>query len=450
MQVKSIAVLVVLVVAVCAAPAGAAAVTGEPSPCASLCEPPPKVENPDPKHSILVIGIGWDTGTPATSTGLEAHQQASYLAYLNGHSNEWFTRSAPGVAPNWSFTGGGEFMIAPPKFPTGFPGNCTEANKDEILDHGETAAVAHGLDLSRYAAVVFTHERTFCNVNGFTRGNRIDLSRQVTTPMHELGHFLGLSHANALSCQEGVGVYVPLSSKCEVVPTADPYDLIGQGTGAFNAVEANALGWLSGQFIDLQAGFYSQTFTLNPWTGTERARRALRLRDGSQTLWLEYRQPVGIDAPEFNGTTHPANPGLVFHREGPPEAGKTLPSSEILDMSPTGFDPADWALPVGQTWANPLGMMQVRLDSANAQGATVTVSSRLARVPDTVGLDRKGAVTAIGAAGLHFAGSTIKNTTDCDSIGRVLASNPAGGTGVTPGSDVTVTIGEGDRTKICQ
>ena len=456
------AMLLVLLFALCAQ-ASAATETGtgvidEPQPCASLCEPPPKIEGPapDPTRSVLVIGAGWDSGVAATSSSLEHHEVGSYVSYVNGKVNEWFALSNPGFHP-WQAQAGGEYVIQSPHFTSTDPKACdSQAIYKEVIERAMAAARKAGLEPDKYAvAMVEIENPSLCGHAGIQvhATNQVLVARKGTAPIHELGHFLGLPHAAAIHCKGADGKAVPLSGNCTFEEYADPYDLMGQGTGAFNAAYANRLGWLNGQFFNLGAGNYTRTLTIRPWTGTVQSERALRLQDGPTTLWFEYRAATGVDGFLFlTDYRASSNLGVVVHREGKFAGELSDSTSQLLDMNPNPVYPNFQHAPMetGQTWANPLGTMKVTLNSLDASGATLTVSSQYVPVPDVVGGDRKNAVTRIGAAGLHFAGSTNVKTTSCDEIGKVVSTTPAAGTGVEPGTDVTVKIGEGNIKLICQ
>jgi hypothetical protein len=456
------AVAVALLALLCLlfAPPSAGAVSApnpepEPTPCFAFCgPPPPEIENPDPDRSILILSVGWNTGTAATSTGLGRHELGSYVDYFSGKVNDWFRLQEPAFRP-WSVFSGGEYTIQAPKFPGSDPSQCGDNRQffDEVLGRAEAAARQRGIDPDPYALVVVQYEKNFCGTLGAQSGDRMRISNLGETPMHELGHFLGLSHASAIACFGADGVTkVSLSGNCQATDNGDTHDLMGRGAGAFNAFFAHRLGWLKPtEFIDLSAGLYTRTVTLNSWTGALRQNRALRLSDGANTFWFELRTQVGVDGFGYMSKASPGNLGLVAHREAFISDEGQRPRSQLIDMTPGTFEGfVDAPLPTGQTWVNPLGTMQVRLDGNGAAGATLIISSQLVNVPRIAGLDRSSATKAIQAAGLYYAGSRNVKTVDCDLIGKAVGSIPSANTAVPRGSGVTVTIGEGDRSRLCQ
>jgi Group II intron, maturase-specific domain len=239
--------------------------------------------------------------------------------------------------------------------------------------------------------VIFKYSKFLCFGFGQTEaigGRTILLGVSgENAPIHELGHRLGLRHAVALGCEGPGGVPVPLSERCKSFESGDRYDMMGGGFGLgnkhglFNALKLNALGgWLNGQVVNMSAPGPAQTVTLRPLSSESgTGPRAVQLVDGSTTLWIEYRQPTGLDASKPDDVVA----GLLVHRELQ-NAGE-LPTSQLLDMSPPAkhlseSSSDDARLKVGYTWENPLGEMRITLNRATKTGATVTVSSR--RVTD--------------------------------------------------------------------
>lgn len=411
--------------------------------------PPPQVENPDPERSILVIGVGWNNGYGQTSAVLNTGNPAFYANAINGQVNEWFRQSAPGLFQNWKAVPGGAYQIYPPAFNNPLlPASCDHnLFFKEVADRAEAAARAKGINPDLYKLVVVQWDGYFCGMAGVQVGRRIGLSESNTAPMHELGHFLGLEHATSIACTDAQGRSVPLSEKCISSEYGDQYDLMGQGTGGYNAAYASQLGWLKNQFIDVAAGDFSASYTLRPFTGSIRERRALRLRDGKTTLWLEYRQQIGIDAPYYTGRQISVTPGLIVHREIT-NAKNGKPISQLLDMTPSQ-DSANAVLPVGQTWANPLGEMKIRVDSAGPESVTVTISSRRITVPDLRGLTVAQAEARLAAAGLKGTGWGGIVDPTCTYLGVVAATSPGAGARVLPENPVTVAIGQRDPVREC-
>jgi beta-lactam-binding protein with PASTA domain len=100
-------------------------------------------------------------------------------------------------------------------------------------------------------------------------------------------------------------------------------------------------------------------------------------------------------------------------------------------------------LDAGQTWANPIGTMQITVDSISAAGANVTISSSfvppvLKTVPNVLGMGTAAAIDEIRAAGLALGTIGSRFNPDCEELGLVVAQTPATGTQLTAGSRVDI------------
>jgi hypothetical protein len=188
---------------------------------------------------------------------------------------------------------------------------------------------------------------------------------------------------------------------------------------------------MNGRLLDVPAG--GGTFDLLPLEVNDLGVQALRLVDGGATLWIEYRQPIGVDA-----TLNPANAGVLVRQQVPGQGLKSF----LLDMtpgSPGGF--GDARMNVGQTWFNPLGTMKITVTSAGPAGARVVIESALPVVPDVRGFTLSGATTRLAAAG--FVRGPVHYFVDhwCESIGLVNHQIPVGGSRAWAGTPVDLWVG---------
>jgi hypothetical protein len=250
-----------------------------------------------------------------------------------------------------------------------------------------------------------------------------------------MGHSLGLGHAHKLGCTDAAGHPVTLSSTCAVFEYGDNMSAMGdRSAGTYSAVQLFDLGWIGSRTITVppSGGAYS----LLPIEQRVGGVQALRIPDGPETVWVEYRQPIGVD----HGLYYTTQPGQVFVHLQRPD-GLTQLGSYIVDMTPDTYDSNDGGMLVGSTWTNPLGHLRITVDSADSSSAHITVTTTWVTVPDLSGRSQANASATLAAAGLTMAAHNQVDQS-CTSIGRVMDQCPAPGTLVDPGATVDVTIGQ--------
>lgn len=166
---------------------------------------------------------------------------------------------------------------------------------------------------------------------------------------HELGHNLGVLHANSWECGAGSILY----GECIHQEYGNWFDVMGVGDYAlhFNALYKDTLKWLDTSSLLTITG--SGRYTLPPFENSSGARAAkIQPTTSRPPFYLEYRQPIGFDA-NLNDTDLVSNTkGLMVNWNvdyGPDCCGGGFSPfvAKLLDMSPVSTDPypggsADW------------------------------------------------------------------------------------------------------------
>lgn len=128
-------------------------------------------------------------------------------------------------------------------------------------------------------------------------------------PIHELGHNLGMNHANKLYCYDKDGKAITMAEKltcslkgvrenrcadyCMTYEYADPYDPMGRGNGDFNGYHKLRAGWFDAeQTLEVAS---DGVFTLRA-VGVAGGLHLLRLKRGFMDAYLEYRAAAGSDS----------------------------------------------------------------------------------------------------------------------------------------------------------
>jgi hypothetical protein len=166
---------------------------------------------------------------------------------------------------------------------------------------------------------------------------------------HELGHNLGLGHANTLHCTAG-GKRVPLTATgdgCLVDEYGDNTDVMGQGRnlsspGNLSSGFARHLGWAGFTAISTPA-VGPTTVDLTPLSQNTGV-RGIRIGTDLGPVFTDYRPAVGPDA------LHEPGWAGVQSRLVMSDPVYRYPTSYLLDLQPSSTPFANPSLPVGKSW----------------------------------------------------------------------------------------------------
>jgi len=386
-------------------------------------------------RSALIIIVNWAAGNGTPAAPADGMTPAAAAGQVGGTDVGWYQQVSYAQFPGWNAAAVGPYTINTPPLDTG--GTCVNSFRANIQAGANQAAATAGFNVSNYSVVMYYFSNVpQCGWGGWTIGNLVWINgaMNTATTAHELGHTLALWHGHSQTCTNGAGTQVPLSANCQTAEYGDVYEVMGCcGPGSFSAIHKYDLGWMSGRMQTVPAT--GGTYTLQPLEAAAGGLQALRVVDGNETLWLEYRQPIGVDSWLSPASTN----GVLIHRQLPDVSGPL--GSYLLDLTPgstAGF--SDAPLPPGSGWTNPLGHMTITVNSAGPSGAVVTLTSNLISVPNVVGLDPASAKAALTAAGLKANLQSVVDPT-CNHLGEVMSQSPAGGTLVNPGAVVTIRVG---------
>lgn len=176
----------------------------------------------------------------------------------------------------------------------------------------------------------------------FTGLNKFELIGTYEALTHELGHALGLQHANGLHCKDGI-----LNSDCSHSEYGNPYDIMGSGIFGFhfNAYYKYLLGWITPeQVIEVNS---SGQYEITPQQNGSKTRLVKINIANKPQYFVEMRAPIGFDSKIGKvdvtyGLSPISNASGIFINKISDVAG--MVSTSLLDMSPgmTNFENSNW------------------------------------------------------------------------------------------------------------
>jgi hypothetical protein len=185
---------------------------------------------------------------------------------------------------------------------------------------------------------------------------------------HELGHNFTLLHAGSLGCTGQV-----IGGSCSVTEYGDPFDIMGNiGTMHFNAMQKSHLNWIPASSVKTHSSG-NAIYTLSPLESAGQSTYAVKIpAAANRTYWLEYRQPIGFDAPM---SSYPNN-GAQIRVASPLQFSSGDDDTQILDMTlgtPGNFN--DAALLVGQSYTDSTYGFSINVVSATPSALTLSITS---------------------------------------------------------------------------
>ncbi|HCG7400181.1 TPA: cadherin-like domain-containing protein [Vibrio parahaemolyticus] len=262
-----------------------------------------------------------------------------------------------------------------------------------VQAEADKMARADGIVLEDYQRIIYIMTQSGCAGGGsattgktFPSRAYIDGTLSARVIAHEFGHNLGLSHAKALDCGDA-----SVSNNCSAIEYGDSYDVMGTpDMGYINTYYKERMGWLNDAespniLTAIQDGLYeiaeyeTQDITqnialkiprgVNPNTGLK------------EWFYVEYRQAMGydqfLDDRSYMLFRGDVTDGVIVRlvEEGAEE-------SYILHMKPNSdysqvYGRKDWkdtALPVGDSFTDPVSGLTINLASAANGFAGVNVS----------------------------------------------------------------------------
>lgn len=192
------------------------------------------------------------------------------------------------------------------------------------------------------------------------------------TIIHELGHNLGLNHANGLRCS-GTGI----PNDCENVEYGDPFDMMGNQALPifFNNYFRLCLGWLTGRAQTVTvSGDYTLVAPSLPAKGNQVLRIPLKLANSEYSGFsytLEFRRRYSYDNVYLSPLNNSVFEGVTIRYTKDDLTGY---ATSLIDTTPNTGSFVDAPLRVGNTFTDVQSGISITTLSVNPiRGARVRI-----------------------------------------------------------------------------
>lgn len=207
--------------------------------------------------------------------------------------------------------------------------------------------------------------------------------------VQEPGHNFGMQHSSSIACPGASFLDDP--NGCTADEYGDIYDPMGQACRHMNAWQKAYQGWFGG--CNGVSVTQSGVFTLLPLESRCDGAQFLKVKaaktrvfnrpadgGGSATVeslgyyYVELRTPTDFDA-MLGQNRNSLNPQILIHvADDLHTRTQKGVHTFLLDMAPSTKSFSDAALPVGQTFTDPMGGVSITATAVSATQATITVT----------------------------------------------------------------------------
>lgn len=334
-----------------------------------------RVPHPTGPRTISVLAVVIRFADDPTATTPSTSSVSSRLFSGAQSVKGYYSDATDGL---WTLTGRavGPYTVTRPR-----ADSCTRSDYTAWASAAADAALARGADPADHdhlMVVLPTPARAAddpCGWAGLAEvpGDTSWINEQTPTVRvmaHELGHNFGEGHASTYRCTSG-GSYVPLAEPGSCTPLSeygDPFSVMGMTTRLHHAVSRQHFRLLNPR--DLEGG-EAETVRLAP-ADSITGIRELRIDRGDGTwLTVEYRRPTGIFDSFSPGD--PVVTGVTVRLESGP-----VDNTWLVDLRPSTTSGADAPMQPGGALVDPVTGSRIALVRADADAATVRVTSATA------------------------------------------------------------------------
>ncbi|MEK9177866.1 MAG: hypothetical protein AAB777_01960, partial [Patescibacteria group bacterium] len=214
---------------------------------------------------------------------------------------------------------------------------------------------------------------------------------------HEMGHSLGVVHANGWECLNNQTLY----GDCQHIEYGNYFDTMGSVGYAldYNAYFKESLGWLQNRVLSISK---SGEYSINPLElNSGIAGAKIKIKSAYVApYYLEYRKGIGFDSNLNDSNLSQNQEGLFVNRIQDGWA----PATELLDMSPISKKFWDWRDSIRQTTLN--SVLSDNSVSFNDPGRGITI----------------GPILNVSSSAILFRVNLIEPT--CSRLSPLVVSSP--------------------------
>jgi Gametolysin peptidase M11 len=234
---------------------------------------------------------------------------------------------------------------------------------NQIASKADAAALSAGVLLANYSRKIYAFPQAggcgwwgLGTVGGNPSRAWINGDFELRVIGHELGHNLGLYHSHSLDCGS-----VVMGGVCSVGEYGDSMDTMGAASFHFNAFQKERLGWLDYNVSPpISLAQSAGSYAVAPFETVGNQPKALKIfrstnpANGRRSyFYAECRRPLGFDA---GIASYPSVLGGFLLHIAEEESGN---SSYLLDMTPQTSSWSDPALPLGESFTDPVAGLTI-------------------------------------------------------------------------------------------
>ncbi|KKR76282.1 MAG: Peptidase M11 gametolysin [Candidatus Levybacteria bacterium GW2011_GWA2_40_8] len=251
----------------------------------------------------------------------------------------------------------------------------------------DSVAFANGYDTASYSRIVYVFPTrgncwasAWATIGGTpSKAWMTDASRTPGIYAHELGHNLGVSHANSYECRDKqVGDFASYDNSCFSNEYGEPSDVMGFSAWTnmygFNAPHRDEVKWLDpGQILNVSSDGEYKVNPLNATTSANIKALKIAIPNSSLYYYLSYRKPLGFDSSLDSGITEGA---AIQTFEEAPYVNSSY-QTNLIDNYPEGQyynDFSNSSLKDGGEFNDPYNGIKIREISHNDDYVSVDIS----------------------------------------------------------------------------